>query len=103
MKCASCDDELCSESWYLHGAVSEHLGGDELEREVLVVGDAVPHDRRAPVKDVRAHLLAALRPQGFERPTTLLLLLLVHQHQRPLRVDRRFDLAKAVARGEVVL
>ena len=85
------------------GAVPEHLGRDELERQVLVVRDAVPRDRRAPIEDVLAHILAALHPHRLERPATLVLLLLVHQHQRPLLVDRGLDLAKAVARGEVVL
>ena len=42
------------------GAVAEHLGRDELQREVLVVRHAVPDDRRPPVKDLAAHFLALL-------------------------------------------
>ena len=62
-------------------AVAEHLGRDELEREHLVVRDAVPCDGRALVEDVWTHFLAALRPHRLQWPTALLLLLLVHGDQ----------------------
>ena len=78
------------------GAVAEHLSRDELERQVLVVRNTVPRDWRAPVKDARAQLLAALGPNRFERPAALLLLLLVHQYQRSLLVKRGLDLAQAI-------
>ena len=93
----------CAANHRILGAVPEHLGGNELEREVLVMRDAVPRDRRALVKDVRTHLLAALGPHHLEWPASLLLLLLVHEDQGQLLVDCRLDFAKAVAGGEILL
>ena len=47
------------------GALPEHLGGNELESEVLVARDPVPR-RRAPLKNVLPEALRALRrrPSG---------------------------------------
>ena len=67
------------ERYLVTGFTAKHLGCDELESEVLEVGDAVPNNGRAPVEDRLAHLLvAALRLQQFEGPTALVLLLLVN-------------------------
>ena len=87
----------------VRGAVAKHLGGYELQGQLLVMRDAVPRDGDAAFKDRRAQIRGALHLQCLERPSTLILLLLVHQDERLLLLQRSLDFAQTIVRDEVPL
>ena len=84
--------------------VLKHLSRDELQREVLVVRYAVPGDGRTPVEDFGAHVVVtALRLDHIQWSAALILLLLMHEHERLLLIERSPNLLETIARPEVLV
>ena len=59
----------------------------EAQRPLVLVHEQQEDKGGGPLEALRAECREEMRSYVFEGPTTLLLLLLVHQHQRPLIVD----------------